>query len=182
MPRIRFSGARAGSLPVALTATAVRRKLIAALVTDRAHVRLGRRIERDIDTLPFDVAGTFDGDTSCVELETGESEYVVCDLGSGLRLSGRPRSGTATGPRRRRFIICSSRHLHLDHVMGLPFFGRLHSGNRLFFLRRIGSRGGVRRQMEPPSFPVESSVFNADIESCPCYPTGRTTSAACRSR
>jgi phosphoribosyl 1,2-cyclic phosphodiesterase len=50
--------------------------------------------------------------------------------------------------------------------MGLPFFGPAYiPGNRLIFYgahRELES--ALRRQMEPPSFPVNFSVFNAAIE------------------
>jgi phosphoribosyl 1,2-cyclic phosphodiesterase len=165
MQRIRFWGTR-GSLPVALTAVAVRRKLIAALRDGSGRTFASDdEIERYIDTLPFDVAGTFGGNTSCVELETGESEYVVCDLGSGLRPFGQAalaRHGPATPQTYHLFVS----HLHWDHIMGLPFFGPAYiPGNRLFFYgAHQDLEAALRRQMEPPSFPVNFSVFNADIE------------------
>ena len=88
MKRIRFWGTR-GSLPVALTAPAVRAKIIAALRGGEGRTfESDADIERYVDALPFAVSGTFGGHTSCVEIETGASEYVVCDLGSGLRPFG----------------------------------------------------------------------------------------------
>src|SRR5262249_16437700 len=80
MRRVRFWGTR-GSLPVALTAADVRAKVIAAL-----RGASGRTFSSDddladyVDALEPEVAGTFGGHTSCVEIETGGSEYVVCDL------------------------------------------------------------------------------------------------------
>ncbi len=144
MQRIRFWGTR-GSLPVALTAVAVRRKLIAALRDGSGRTFASDdEIERYIDTLPFDVAGTFGGNTSCVELETGESEYVVCDLGSGLRPFGQAalaRHGPAAPQTYHLFV--SHRALGPHH--GSPVFRPgLHSREPPVLLRRAsGSRGGV---------------------------------------
>jgi phosphoribosyl 1,2-cyclic phosphodiesterase len=111
------------------------------------------------------VAGTFGGHTACVEIETGASEYVVCDLGSGLRSFGQAaiaRHGPANPQTYHLFVS----HVHWDHIMGLPFFGPAYiPGNRLFFYgahREL--EAALRRQMEPPSFPVNFSVFNADIK------------------
>ena len=39
--------------------------------------------------LPFSISGTYGGNSSCVEIEAGgnENQYVLCDLGSGVRES-----------------------------------------------------------------------------------------------
>jgi phosphoribosyl 1,2-cyclic phosphodiesterase len=57
-------------------------------------------------------------------------------------------------------------HAHWDHIMGLPFFTPAHiPGNRL---RIYGGHreleAALRRQMDPPSFPVPFSCFKAEIE------------------
>jgi len=69
---VRFWGTR-GSLPVALTSAGVRRKLLAALGRAR-----GRRLDTEAaiaafldEELEFAVAGTFGGNSSCVEVDTG---------------------------------------------------------------------------------------------------------------
>ena len=90
--KIRFWGTR-GSIPVSLTAPDVRAKLRMALEGAR-----GRRFEQPgeldayIDSLGFDVAGTFGGHSSCVQLDTGGSEHFICDLGSGVRPLAMPCS------------------------------------------------------------------------------------------
>ena len=88
MKRIRFWGTR-GSLPSALTAAKVRKKVITALrgASGRTFTS-DKDIEDYVDGLTFPVAGTYGGHTSCVEIETGSAEYVLCDLGSGLRPFG----------------------------------------------------------------------------------------------
>ena len=165
MQRVRFWGTR-GSLPVALTTEGVRAKLKAALRSARGQALASdEAISRYVDELPFDVGGTFGGHTSCVELENGSGEYVVCDLGSGLRPFGQAalaRHGPGVPQTYHLFVS----HLHWDHIMGLPFFGPAYiPGNRLFFYgahRELEM--ALRRQMEPPSFPVSFSEFNATIE------------------
>ena len=165
MQRVRFWGTR-GSLPVALTAPAVRQKLVAALRGASGRVfESDRDVERYVDGLAFDVAGTFGGHTSCVELVTGGPEYVACDLGSGLRPFGHAaiaRHGPAVPQTYHLFVS----HLHWDHIMGLPFFGPAYiPGNRvIFYGGHAELEAALRRQMEPPSFPVEFSVFRADIQ------------------
>lgn len=175
---IRFWGTR-GSLPVSLTTHDVRAKIAAAL---RAGV--GRSFGSDdeldafLDALPFEVAGTFGGHTACVELETGDADYVVCDLGSGLRPFGQAaiaRHGPAN-PRTYHLFVS---HLHWDHIMGLPFFVPAYiPGNRLVFYGAHAELELVlRRQMEPPSFPVPFATFGATIEFVRLEP-GRTHDVA----
>lgn len=165
MRRIRFWGTR-GSLPVALTARDIRRKIASALRDASGRTfATGGEIDEYIDGLAFDVAGTYGGHTSCVELETGEAEYVVCDLGSGLRPFGQAaiaRHGPAAPQTYHLFVS----HLHWDHIMGLPFFAPAYiPGNRvIFYGGHAELEFALRRQMEPPSFPVPLSTFNASIE------------------
>jgi phosphoribosyl 1,2-cyclic phosphodiesterase len=165
MRRIRFWGTR-GSLPVALTTPAVRAKVVAALRGASGRTfDSDEEIGRYVDALPLVVGGTFGGHTACVEIETGAPEYVVCDLGSGLRPFGQAaiaRHGPAAPQTYHLFVS----HLHWDHIMGLPFFGPAYiPGNRLvFYGAHHDLEAALRRQMEPPSFPVNFSVFNAAIE------------------
>ena len=165
MRSIRFWGTR-GSLPVALTVGGVRDKLVGALrgASGRAF-ESDDAIRRYVDALPFDVGGTFGGNTSCVELDAGTSEYVICDLGSGLRPFGQAalaRHGPGNPQTYHLFVS----HVHWDHIMGLPFFGPAYiPGNRLIFYgAHRDLEAALRRQMDPPSFPVDFSVFNAAIE------------------
>ena len=165
MQRIRFWGTR-GSLPVALTTVGLRRKLAAALRAAGGRAfDSDEAIDRYVAELPFEIGGTFGGHTSCVELDTGTSEYVICDLGSGLRPFGHAAIARH-GPRAPQTYHLFVSHLHWDHIMGLPFFGPAYiPGNRLvFYGAHRDLESALRRQMEPPSFPVDFSVFNAAIE------------------
>jgi len=165
MRGVRFWGTR-GSLPIALTAPAVRRKLITALRGASGRTFESERdLEAYVDALPFDVAGTFGGHTACVELQVNGPEYVVCDLGSGLRPFGQAalaRHGPAAPQTYHVFVS----HVHWDHIMGLPFFGPAYiPGNRvIFYGGHAELEGALRRQMDPPSFPVNFNVFGARIE------------------
>ena len=121
-------------------------------------------IEAYVDGLGFAVAGTFGGHTSCVELETGGRDYVLCDLGSGVRPFGQAvlaRHG-AGAPRTYHIFLS---HLHWDHIMGLPFFIPAYiPGNRLRIYGGHAEAGAARRQMDAPSFPVGFSTFRAAFE------------------
>jgi phosphoribosyl 1,2-cyclic phosphodiesterase len=162
--RVRFWGTR-GSLPVALTAADVRAKLLATLraARDRPLATEGD-LARALAALPFSVAGTYGGHSSCVQLETGGSDYVVCDMGSGLRPFGQAAIAQRKGAAQTFHIFLS--HLHWDHIMGLPFFvPAFVSGNRVvIYGSHDGLEAALRRQQERPSFPVDFSIFGAKME------------------
>ena len=165
MMRVRFWGTR-GSLPIALTAAGVRAKITSALRSAEGR-RFANDAERDafIDGLDFAVAGTFGGHTSCVEIETGGADYVLCDMGSGLRPFGQAaiaRHGPGAPQTYHVFVS----HVHWDHIMGLPFFTPAYiPGNRVvFYGGHAGLEAALRRQQEQPSFPVGFSTFGATIE------------------
>jgi len=165
MHGVRFWGTR-GSLPVALDAAGVRAKLVAALRGANGHTFASDAdVDAYVDSLPFDVGSTFGGNTSCVELLTGNPEYVACDLGSGLRPFGQAaiaRHGPAAPQTYHLFVS----HVHWDHIMWLPFFGPAYiPGNRLvFYGGHENLEAALRRQMDPPSFPVSFDVFRAAID------------------
>ncbi|MCO5123370.1 MAG: MBL fold metallo-hydrolase [Rhizobacter sp.] len=165
MMRVRFWGTR-GSLPIALTAAGVRKKVAAAL-----RGAAGRSFADDaeldayLDSLDFTIVGTYGGHTSCVEIETGGPEYVLCDMGSGLRPFGQAaiaRHGAGAPQTYHVFVS----HVHWDHIMGLPFFTPAYiPGNRVvFYGGHAGLEAALRRQQEQPSFPVGFSTFGARIE------------------
>ncbi|MEO8303626.1 MAG: MBL fold metallo-hydrolase [Betaproteobacteria bacterium] len=165
MKRIRFWGTR-GSLPVSLTAAGVRQKLVAALrgASGRTFGSDGE-IDDYLDGLGIEVSGTYGGHSPCVEIETGGADYVVCDLGSGLRPFGQAaiaRHGPGSPQTYHIFVS----HVHWDHIMGLPFFTPAYiPGNRVrFYGCHPWLESALRRQQDNPSFPVDFSYLRADIE------------------
>jgi phosphoribosyl 1,2-cyclic phosphodiesterase len=89
-----------------------------------------------------------------VQIDTGGPDFVVCDMGSGLRPFGQAATARRAGQPQTFHIFMS--HLHWDHIMGLPFFvPAFIPGNRVII---YGSHRelefALRRQQEPPSFPV----------------------------
>jgi phosphoribosyl 1,2-cyclic phosphodiesterase len=163
--RIRFWGTR-GSLPISVTAADVRRKVVAAVRGAAGRVFASDRELADyVDNLGIAVAGTFGGHTSCVEIETGGPDYVLCDLGSGVRPFGQAAlAHHGPGSPQTYHIFVS--HVHWDHIMGLPFFTPAYiPGNRVrFYGGHPGLEAALRRQQDEPSFPVDFSYLKADIE------------------
>ena len=124
MKGVRFWGTR-GSLPVALTAAGLNVKLRGVLRAARGQaLDTDADIERLLGRLPFALAGTYGGHSSCVQVLTdqthGGPDYVVCDMGSGLRPFGQAAMAQRAGKAQTFHVFMS--HLHWDHIMGLPFF------------------------------------------------------------
>jgi phosphoribosyl 1,2-cyclic phosphodiesterase len=115
--------------------------------------------------LEFPISHTFGGNTACVEVETGAGEYVLCDLGSGVRAFGGHVLATHGPARPNAFHVFLS-HVHWDHIMGFPFFTPAYiPGNRIrIYGCHAGLEDALRRQHGPPSFPVEFSQLGAAIE------------------
>ena len=104
------------------------------------------------------------GHSACVQVDTGGADYVLCDMGSGLRPFGQAAMAQRAGKAQTFHIFMS--HLHWDHIMGLPFFvPAFIPGNRVII---YGSHRelevALRRQQEPPSFPVGfDTIFEGRI-------------------
>ncbi len=163
--KVRFWGTR-GSMPVALTAAQIREKLVAVL-QGAAGLDLSDRetVLAYVDhRLGFDLAGTFGGHSSCVQIDTGGAEHVVLDLGSGARpLAGHFLGRAGKAPQVYHVFLS---HLHWDHIMGFPFFTPAYiPGNRIVIHScHEQAEFALRRQQEPPSFPVGFDQLGASIE------------------
>ena len=168
--KVRIWGSR-GSLPVALTHTQIRAKIIAALEGAKGRdLSDSARIAAYVDNeLSFEVKGTFGGHTSCVEVEVWDpatsNEHVILDAGSGLR----PFGGSMLrryGPAAPQVYHVFMSHMHWDHIMGFPFFTPAYiPGNRIIIYGGHAElETAFRRQQEPISFPVTFDQLGATIE------------------
>ena len=172
---IRFWGTR-GSLPAPLGSNAVRAKLRAALLAAGGRrFDDGAAADRFIDDeLPFAVGGTYGGNSSCVEIAGVGDEYVLCDLGSGVREFG-IRVMQENGPQRPcRYNVFLS-HLHWDHIMGFPFFAPAYIPGNVIRIHGCHDtlRLALERQQSDPCFPVDFRSLRATIEFVVLEP-GRT--------
>lgn len=104
----------------------------------------------------------FGGNTPCIEVRLGD-RLVIIDAGSGLGHLGVAIRETAPPD-----IDILLSHLHLDHVIGLPFFKpalepkrtiRLHCGN----LDGGTAQEPLERLFSPPVFPVTLQALPATI-------------------
>jgi phosphoribosyl 1,2-cyclic phosphodiesterase len=163
---VRFWGTR-GSVSAPLGHSAVRAKIREALLAARGrNLTTAEAIDGFIDRdLPFSVSGTFGGNTSCIEIVTGGDEYLLCDLGTGLREFGN-HILAQEGPARGQSFNVFLSHLHWDHIEGFPFFAPAYiPGNRI---RIYGCHKNLREallgQQSAPYFPVPFGVLRATIE------------------
>ena len=177
--RVRFWGTR-GSLPAPLRERAVRGKIREALLAARGRsLETPEAIDAFIDhALPFSVRGTFGGNTSCVEIITGGDEYVLCDLGTGVREFGNHVLAEHGRGRKHCFNVFLS-HPHWDHIMGFPFFCHAYvPGNhiRIYGCHNVLSEA-LHNQQADPCFPVDFRSLAATIEFITLEP-GRTYEVA----
>jgi phosphoribosyl 1,2-cyclic phosphodiesterase len=97
----------------------------------------------------------YGGNTPCVEISFGKTT-IICDAGSGIRplgLNFLKRPGVMKAA-----ILFS--HIHLDHVIGLPFFEPLYDKKNCFDLITPAYSGpalknALTKLIGPPYFPVE---------------------------
>ena len=164
--RVRFWGTR-GSLPAPLQESVIRGKIRDALLAARSRtLDTPEAIDDFIDrALPFAVRGTYGGNTSCVEIIADSDEYVLCDLGSGVREFGNRVLREHGRGREHCFNIFLS-HPHWDHIMGFPFFAPAYiPGNRIrIFGCHQGLEEALRTQHSAPWFPID--FCSAGPERC----------------
>lgn len=119
-------------------------------------------------SIPTPGRGTvrYGGNTTCVEVRTGE-DIIVLDAGTGLRLLG--QSLLAEFKRHPLNLTLLISHTHWDHIQGLPFFAPLYDARcRLRILGGEGARKGLVEaltgQMESTYFPVPFANLPSNIE------------------
>jgi len=163
---VTFWGTR-GSIPVSLDSASIRDKLARAIVASAGKgLDTQDKARNWVDTeLDFAVSHTVGGNSACVQLDSGGEEYVLCDLGSGVRAFGN-HVLARDGPSRANVFHVLQSHMHWDHIMGFPFFAPAYlPGNKI---RIYGCHkeleAAIRRQQDPPSFPVPFDRMGASIE------------------
>jgi phosphoribosyl 1,2-cyclic phosphodiesterase len=164
--QITFWGTR-GSLPSPLNGRAVRRKLVNALVKGAGkNLDTPEKAEAFCDQeLSFAEGGTYGGNTSCVQVDTGGPDYLVCDLGSGVREFSLAALGKHGPAKPQTYHILVS-HVHWDHIMGFPFFvPAFIPGNKIkIYSCHAKFEQAIRGQNHEPCFPVEFTALGASIE------------------
>jgi len=112
----------------------------------------------------------YGGNTSCVEVRGDDGTLLVLDAGTGIR-----RLGATLGPMPRVDILLT--HLHMDHLLGLGFFGPLHDARTEVHIwgpasATLDLRTRLSRYLSPPLFPVHLRDLECKllIHEVPCGP------------
>ena len=152
---------------MALTARQTRAKLVSAMVAAIGrNLDTREKIEGFVDgVLPFEISGTFGGNSSCVQLESAGAGNVFLDFGSGARPLGDHCMRESTPAVPQTYHVFMS-HLHWDHIMGFPFFMPVYMpGNRIVIHTcHTEAELAFRRQQSAPCFPVPFDALGAVIE------------------
>ena len=95
----------------------------------------------------------YGGNTACVRVTGPDGSELVLDAGTGVR-----SLGLELPPALRRVDVLLS-HLHLDHILGLGFFGPLYNPAMEVHIwgpasATLGLEARLRRYLSPPLFPV----------------------------
>ena len=161
---LKFWGVR-GSIPAPIGPHEVKAKIVSALKGASDHdLENERTVERYVDGLPPHARGTYGGNTSCVQLQSGDTT-IIFDAGSGIRalgmdlMEGRFGQGTGTA-----HLFLS--HTHWDHIHGFPFFlPAFVPGNRIVIYSAFADvQERFKIQQAPSYFPVALEAMDADIE------------------
>jgi len=165
--RVKIWGCR-GSLPAPLRPEQVEEKIVHAILRagkqmpdlDTADEAAVRSYVKGLNALSRGTAG---GDTTCVEVQAGETLFVV-DAGTGIRELGLELMKGPFGQGEGEMHLLFS-HPHWDHIQGFPFFLPAYTpGNRIFIYGVHDMQKALIDQQNYLNFPVPMSSMEADIE------------------
>lgn len=171
---VKFWGVR-GSLPAPKSPDSMRdhlREVLIRYASENAKTAASasadpassvESVDKFVATLPSWMNGGFGGETSCVEIEGGETRIII-DAGSGLRRLGEKLMKGPCGKGQGRVHLFFT-HFHWDHLIGLPFFAPVFvPGNQIhLYAVQPELEMCVRRLFERPFFPVSFEVLGAKI-------------------
>ena len=162
--RVKFWGVR-GSVPTPLSTEQLEEKLFRALsaagavnLSDPAEVRAF------IATLPPSTRSVVGGNTTCVEINSGDDTIIV-DCGTGMRRLGLSLMAYEFGRGQGTAHIFLT-HAHWDHLQGFPFFNPAYvPGNKLIFYAVTHDPQYYlqHQQTAPTFFPIPPEQMRADI-------------------
>lgn len=162
--QVNFWGTR-GSIPVAPNNQQLKTRIedILALAI-QSGINQPEQIAGFCQSLPFHLANSFGGNTSCVEIDAGQDDYILFDAGTGIRDFGN-QFMSQKSPKSKTFHIVLS-HLHWDHIMGFPFFTPAYiPGHKIVFYGcHQQLEETMRRQHGSPNFPVLFDNLGAEFE------------------
>lgn len=108
----------------------------------------------------------YGGNTSCVEIQVGET-HIVLDAGTGLRLLGEALATQAEPASRRMHLLIT--HTHWDHILGFPFFTPIYRPQThlsIYGLQRTQSslRTIINNAVSDPLLPIGLESLSAHLD------------------
>ncbi|MBN1307593.1 MAG: MBL fold metallo-hydrolase [Chitinispirillaceae bacterium] len=103
----------------------------------------------------------YGGDTTCLEIRSNGGELIIIDAGSGIR-----HLGARLLEEKQRKINLIFTHLHLDHILGLPFFGPVY--DRQTLLTIYGCPFNISNFQEALHGMMQAPYFPVDLNNLPC--------------
>lgn len=105
----------------------------------------------------------YGGDTTCIEVRSGNDDILIIDAGSGIR-----NLGAILLNEKKRKINLLFTHLHLDHIVGLPFFTPLYNSESHIHIYGCSFgdtsfQAALNGMMRPPYFPVDLKEVSSKI-------------------
>jgi anti-anti-sigma factor len=161
--RVKFWGVR-GSIPTPLSNEQLNDRLFQALSgASRASLSSPAEVQAYIAGLPPSVRSVVGGNTTCVEVDTGD-DTIIIDGGSGMRALGLSLMAREFGRGQGTAHIFLT-HAHWDHLQGYPFFAPAYvPGNRLIFYAVNHSPQTFleHQQVAPIYFPIPPNAMPAE--------------------
>jgi phosphoribosyl 1,2-cyclic phosphodiesterase/anti-anti-sigma regulatory factor len=153
-------------VPTPLSTEQLQDKLFRALTAAKGlHTDDPAEVRAFIASLPPAVQSVVGGNTTCVEINSGD-DTIIIDCGSGMRGLGYSLMGHEFGRGQGTAHIFLT-HAHWDHLQGFPFFAPAFvPGNKLIFyaVEHDPRKYLEHQQVAPAYFPIGISQMPAKME------------------
>lgn len=106
----------------------------------------------------------YGGDTTCLEIRTADNNILIIDAGTGIR-----RLGNRLLEKKKYQYHLFFTHIHLDHIIGFPFFNPIYSEKTLINIYGCSGlskspQSALASIMRPPYFPVDFKKIKAKLK------------------
>jgi ribonuclease BN (tRNA processing enzyme) len=173
---VKFWGVR-GSIPSPPTPSALKERLKLALLQALETKPNPANLSDFLDSLPDRLVSTVGGNTSCLEISSGEDRLII-DAGTGINALGQDLTNDFCEPddERLKYLVDTKyldlptstytnndkpinlnlllTHTHWDHIQGLPFFNPLYNP-----MATINIYGCQAKQIQEALSIQQSSVY-----------------------
>jgi serine/threonine protein kinase/phosphoribosyl 1,2-cyclic phosphodiesterase/anti-anti-sigma regulatory factor len=116
-----------------------------------------------VSELPVFLRRTVGGNTSCIEIQTG-NETIIIDAGSGIRELGLELMKGPCG-RGEGTLHLVFTHCHWDHLQGFPFFvPAFIPGNKVYIYGIHDIKAALEGQQQSLFFPIPLSYLSSSMQ------------------